>query len=145
MFGSSPSGGGFPILPPLTQLRPSVVIGTTFAADVASQPFLNLGGFRLVSFFITVTGNASPNRVQCALTWRTSETGPDFEQVRRTQADPGILELDWLELPAVNAGDELRTTISAANPGGAVACLLQFRELSGNPPADVACLARGST
>jgi hypothetical protein len=133
MFSYLGSGGGFPILAPEKLLRINTAIGATFAADTDSEQFINIGGFRVLSFFISVDGRsvAPVSEVQCELTWYLQNGFPalgDFQQLRRTVADPGKTELDLITLPAVPDGVTSRFVVSAANPGGALACRLRFRD-----------------
>lgn len=150
MFGYPGSGAGFPILKDATLLRPANPVGATFAADTDSQQFTNLGGFRLVSFFIQVSGlDPIPAEVQLELTWYLQNGFPllgDFQQLRRTIADPGKTELDLIVLPPVPDTVTSNFVVSAANPGGAIACRLRFRDtvLSTTKP-QVSCTGKGST
>lgn len=135
MFGAvtSASSPGFPLRNPETGasvVRVSSVLTASFASDVTSLLFSNIGGFNRLAYYITIAAaGGGPSQAQVRLAWTNigSPGAAEFLDLRRDATDATV---DDLNLPSVPAGTSQRFLLAIINPGGAVGARLLMREVA---------------
>jgi hypothetical protein len=129
----------FPTIKPILITRPLGPVGATFALDVASQQYKDIGGCPTISVWIQVVGNSAVAAVvDVELVWYLEPGTPlvgRYEQMRRrNNTNTGILDQDIVSLPGVTNAAPRFFSLSAANPAAAKACLVRFRSVASVVP-----------